>query len=703
MNLFGPHIQKPGMGLDLLERWKPTAALVMDVDSEYIRRARACSPATVLVVRVFEEGARFLDWPPETWVGRLLAKFPAEKPDYFVTINEPFGQNDTALFARFDKWQAEVIRLLQQAGTDGLANCFGTGNFTGGADRIKIPDVFPRTCQVANAMGPHDYSWPTMADGWGWYCGRWFKWYDDIKAATGKEMKFIIGECGLTQAVIAGRPDHGWQSSGLEGVTRESYLATLDDYLHRVVKWDNGRGIVLGLCLFNFYDLYHWSFEHVGQNVIEPIMEMDALVENKGGNGMASDIKVLDRNYNEKDLDWARSKYGIAFRRANVEPGQKVYRLVELWEKRGPAALVTNVTGLNGEPLPDVDVALYWSSAPEPPEPATEAYPHDWYPNFVHGLTNANGDVGPGMGKGAYIGEGECGPHAVWVRDPNVPSDICECLGMLAGTPHDHLDQKFQLVVEGQENPPAVEPFVLVNQVFQPQGSNQIVITATGEQNFYGVQAAMWVGEIAFEPVQPETLREFILTTDYVPPEGETSRTFVVQLQWQNGTPLSPKWECVYLTGSNGRWVLQVQEESGSPPPEPPPVSGWTMNVERDPAPGLRLLVGSLPEAGVPITVTSAWSSVSVISGSKPEYGPGGFEVTLWSSGVYAISFLDQGFEVRVDDDEIVRATFTTGQTPGGQKNYRIVSVWLTKDEAVELLTGLDIAGFKEFEVEERQ
>jgi len=58
------------------------------------------------------------------------------------------------------------------------------------------------------------------------------------------------------------------------------------------------------------------------------------------------------------------------------------------------------------------------------------------------------GEVGPGMGSGAYHAEGEGGPHAVWVRDPDIPSDICEKLGMLAGTFHDHLDQKFQLVIE---------------------------------------------------------------------------------------------------------------------------------------------------------------------------------------------------------------------------------------------------------------
>ena len=159
-------------------------------------------------------------------------------------------------------------------------------------------------------------------------------------------------------------------------------------------------------------------------------------------------MKVVDLEYKDRDLKYAKSKYGVAFRRAKVAPGQKVYRLVELWEKTGHSSLITQVLNEDGSPMANVDVAFYWPHAPDPPDPPTEVYPHDWHRNFVHGDTNANGDVGPGMGSGAYHAEGEGGPHAVWIHDPNIPRDICEKLGMLAGTFHDHLDQKFQLMTE---------------------------------------------------------------------------------------------------------------------------------------------------------------------------------------------------------------------------------------------------------------
>jgi len=160
------------------------------------------------------------------------------------------------------------------------------------------------------------------------------------------------------------------------------------------------------------------------------------------------DLKVVDLEYKDRDFEYAKSKYGVAFRRAKVAPGQKVYRLVELWEKTGHSSLITQVLNEDGSPMANVDAAFYWPDAPDPPDPPTEVYPHDWHRNFVHGPTNVNGDVGPGMGSGAYHAEGEGGPHAVWVHDPNIPSDICEKLGMLAGTFHDHLDQKFQLMTE---------------------------------------------------------------------------------------------------------------------------------------------------------------------------------------------------------------------------------------------------------------
>lgn len=173
-------------------------------------------------------------------------------------------------------------------------------------------------------------------------------------------------------------------------------------------------------------------------------------------------MKVYDFDDNEKTYAWAQAKFGVAFERAQVAQGQKVFRLVALKAKAGDVSLISKVLDENGNPINRQNVAFYWPDAPSPPEPPTTVYPHDWSQNFIHGLTNANGEVGPAMGPGAYIGEGECGPHEVWVRDPNIPSDLCKCLGMIAGTFHHHIDQVFQLQTQEEEGPPAdISEFLL--------------------------------------------------------------------------------------------------------------------------------------------------------------------------------------------------------------------------------------------------
>jgi len=288
-----------------------------------------------------------------------------------------------------------------------------------------------------------------------------------------------------------------------------------------------------------------------------------------------AEIEVFDMEGNKKDFAWAKAKYGVAFRRAS---GQKVYRLIELREKTGNHSLVTKVLDKDGNPILNADVAFYWPDAPSPPDPPTEVYPHDWYSNFIHGPTNVNGDVGPGMGTGAYHGEGEGGPHAVWVRDPNIPSDICEKLGMLAGTFHDHLDQKFKLM-EGEES---MSKFVEVNRtvkVLPPEGVNQnhISIKCSGEPNFYDTRADLMVGNDptnpdwqAPDPIWPVGLHHYNIGAMYNPVEGETSRTFWVIIRTAQEKAISDPIPFVFNTGEGRRYTVQVKwQEPGTTPPPP--------------------------------------------------------------------------------------------------------------------------------------
>ena len=78
--------------------------------------------------------------------------------------------------------------------------------------------------------------------------------------------------------------------------------------------------------------------------------------------------------------------------------------------------------------------------------------------NPVGGPTDVNGNVGFGMGRGAYYwpDQGQTGPHAVWVYGATTRSDLVQGLGMVGGTNHDHFDVEFVKLDEdsGPVDPP---------------------------------------------------------------------------------------------------------------------------------------------------------------------------------------------------------------------------------------------------------
>jgi hypothetical protein len=111
-------------------------------------------------------------------------------------------------------------------------------------------------------------------------------------------------------------------------------------------------------------------------------------------------------------------------------------------------------------------------------------------------------------------------------------------------------------------------------------------------------------------------------------------------LQTRGGTTL--------LTLTPDSTQSSPRPEPGSPPMPAPPV-GWRMAVQR--RPGARVLAGSFPEAGIALTASDAWGNITrTMSGSKPEYGPGGFEVLAPHITSVRLSFLGKSFEIQTHD-----------------------------------------------------
>lgn len=77
------------------------------------------------------------------------------------------------------------------------------------------------------------------------------------------------------------------------------------------------------------------------------------------------------------------------------------------------------------------------------------------------------------------------------------------------------------------------------------------------------------------------------------------------------------------------------------------PVSGPRLRAANGP----RQLTGDLGYDGVPLTVVdAAGNALTVLSGSAPEHGPGGFALHLATPGTYRLHVLDQAFDVEVGD-----------------------------------------------------
>lgn len=95
---------------------------------------------------------------------------------------------------------------------------------------------------------------------------------------------------------------------------------------------------------------------------------------------------------------------------------------------------------------------------------------------------------------------------------------------------------------------------------------------------------------------------------------------------------------------TDGRNTLQLQVVvAQAPPPR------WRASTM--PLLSPQQLIGTLGQEGVTVTVTDpAGNEQTVVSGSAPEYNPGGFAIPLSGTGTYTLRFLDQIFPIEVGD-----------------------------------------------------
>jgi hypothetical protein len=119
---------------------------------------------------------------------------------------------------------------------------------------------------------------------------------------------------------------------------------------------------------------------------------------------------------------------------------------------------------------------------------------------------------------------------------------------------------------------------------------------------------------------------------------------------------LNGLWQLVEEGPRPGPGPERKPEPEPKPQPEPEPEPGpepyqapepnrWSMKLEYRPGP--EMIAGSLPRRGIRIVVADPWgNATSVMSGSKTEHGPAGFEVLAPHAVLYTLTCLGETFQV---------------------------------------------------------
>ncbi len=118
-----------------------------------------------------------------------------------------------------------------------------------------------------------------------------------------------------------------------------------------------------------------------------------------------------------------------------------------------------------------------------------------------------------------------------------------------------------------------------------------------------------------------------------------------------------------------------------------PPTGDWEVTVQR--GQGLPLLVGDIGVANEPIVITDPKGfQTRVVSGSKLEWGVGGFETYTPLPGDYVVQFLGQTFTIPMSG-QFTRATFRKRVVPP-EEQVRLVSNLLSRSQAEAIKTELE-------------
>jgi hypothetical protein len=477
MRKCGFHVQRTSPQLrEAILAVKPTVIASLAHDRDFWWGVKQDLPEVFLIGRLYEDERDWRAVDPRWWAEQCAA---LQMPyDAFITWNEPtdvYNWITMELAARHDDWCCQFRQRMVELGYEAVALNVPTGHF----HRNAIVNLFPNICQTFRYIGLHEYSARVMWDQdpkkqrppeevpknegdiiGRWYCQRYQDWHDGIVDRWPERegrFKMVVTECGVAYGVMPGFGDVGWQTD----LSVDQYMASLQWYFGEM----NQDDYCLGGAIFmvGFADHKWASFEtlHIWRELLE-IPEVAAEPPPSEEPEEEMGIKIYDFDNGPPDgatttWDWLRDTFGDVQVRAiedkeglTLQEGDVVYKLVYLDARVGDANIIINVRDEDGNPVQGETVMFGW---PDAPAHGYADKPSNWTTIGVPGDTKVNGDVGPGLGTGAYYSpaDGERGPHFVWVYD--LPSDHVDGLGMIAGTNHAHLNLGYRAVEWSEEEP----------------------------------------------------------------------------------------------------------------------------------------------------------------------------------------------------------------------------------------------------------
>lgn len=465
MDIIGPHIiNGAGPHLDVLRRWQPRLALVLDPAADDLRAFKAACPRTIIVGRIYRpddevnERIRANPAAAARWAHEIATANSAVRSnlcDYVQVANEVCQQWDG--LPLLNDFELERMRLADAAGYKCALFGFSVGNpDLPEHDRLALWRLVYAALTHAEARGHcialHQYGAPDL---WGPRAKGGADWllhrleHQVLPRLPFKRVKFAVTEYGIDGLLLDGL----WRGPTEIGVgirTSRStaggpagwqVFTTAEDYARQLINvgtyCERFSDRVLGYAVFTLGHNPPWQTYDIRGRVAELIAAASPTAIQPpptGGTGGTMSTRVFDQRGQERTLDWLRSTFG-----ARVVPGPvgKRFVLAEVRVTEGPASCVVRVQE-GDRPLASHAVAFSWPDAPHDlTVPEAAAFKTRYKTRAAVQWTDAQGYTGFGLGGGSYIQNiAEGGPHAVWVLHHEYYSDALDGIGMLGGTDH---------------------------------------------------------------------------------------------------------------------------------------------------------------------------------------------------------------------------------------------------------------------------